>query len=408
MRVPPGRSHLRWWTPLGLTSAEAARALAQFGPNSVDEERVHPIQRVVHHFWAPVPWMLEAAIALQIVIGEHLEAIAIATLLLLNVGLGVFQESRADAALALLKQRLALRARVKRDGAWEDVAASDLVPDDVVQLSLGKVVPADLRIIEGSLLIDQSMLTGESIPVERNGGDTVYAGGLVRRGEAIARGHRHRQANLFRSCRRTRPRRPRRKRRAEGGPRHRRQSDRRQFRDRRRAHGLCLRHWPQRIAARAPRADGAALGGAGCVAGDVYARGRARRPVAGEERRAADAALGLARGGHDRCALRRQDRDAHRERTRGRCRLPRATGRDRRRRAGACRGRKFDRRPGFDRRCGPLRVRPAQDCLGCRRPQIHAVRSGNQDGRSVCDEGAAACFAWSRARRPLSRQPSHR
>ncbi len=170
---------------VGLTSAEAARALGQFGPNSVDEERVHPVQRVVHHFWAPVPWMLEAAIALQIVIGEHLEAIAIATLLLLNVGLGVFQELRADAALALLKQRLALRARVKRDGAWEDAAAADLVPNDVVQLSLGKVVPADLRIIEGSLLVDQSMLTGESIPVERKSGDTVYAGGLVRRGEAI-------------------------------------------------------------------------------------------------------------------------------------------------------------------------------------------------------------------------------
>ncbi len=172
--------------PGGLSSAEAARRLAEIGPNAVVEERVHPAARIARHFWSPVPWMLEATVILQIAIGERVEAGLIAVLLLLNVALGVFQESRATAALALLKERLALRARVLRDGAWIDAPAADLVPGDVVQLSLGSVVPADARIIAGTLLLDQSMLTGESMPAEAQRGKTAYAGALVRRGEATA------------------------------------------------------------------------------------------------------------------------------------------------------------------------------------------------------------------------------
>jgi H+-transporting ATPase len=172
--------------PAGLSSAEAARRLLEFGPNAVVEERIHPVAQAVSHFWAPVPWMLEATIALQIAIGERLEALMIATLLILNVALAIFQENRAGAALALLKQQLALKARVKRDGAWIEALAADLVPGDIVQLSLGSVVPADTRIIAGTLLLDQSMLTGESIPAETEPGKIAYAGGLVRRGEATA------------------------------------------------------------------------------------------------------------------------------------------------------------------------------------------------------------------------------
>ncbi|MEJ1977128.1 MAG: HAD-IC family P-type ATPase [Acetobacteraceae bacterium] len=172
--------------PAGLSSAEAARRQTEFGPNAVAEEQIHPLKRVLLHFWSPVPWMLEATIVLQIVIGERIEALLVAALLILNVALGVFQEGRANAALALLKQRLALRVRVRRDGAWADALAAVLVPGDIVQVSLGSVVPADLRMIDGSLLLDQSMLTGESVPAETEPGKTVYAGALVRRGEAIA------------------------------------------------------------------------------------------------------------------------------------------------------------------------------------------------------------------------------
>ncbi len=171
----------------GLSSAEAARRRAEFGRNAVAEEHVHPLKRVARHFWAPVPWMLEATIVLQIAIGQRLTALLIAMLLALNVALGAIQENRADAALALLRRRLSLKSRVKRDGAWVDAPAADLVPGDIVQVSLGEVVPADLTLIGGSLLVDQSMLTGESIPVEMEAGKTAYAGGLVRRGESIAK-----------------------------------------------------------------------------------------------------------------------------------------------------------------------------------------------------------------------------
>ena len=152
----------------GLSATEAARRLDQFGPNAVVEEHIGVVGRILRHFWAPVPWMLEVTIALQLAIGERIEALMVATLLVANVALGAFQENRADATLALLKQRLALKARVKRDGAWIDLLAAGLVPGDLVQLSLGAVVPADLRIVSGTVLLDQSMLTGES--------DTIRSG----------------------------------------------------------------------------------------------------------------------------------------------------------------------------------------------------------------------------------------
>jgi H+-transporting ATPase len=170
----------------GLSSAEAARRLAKYGPNAVVEKQTSLLKRIASHFWAPVPWMLEATIVLQIAIGQRLTALMIALLLIVNVVLGVIQENRADAALALLKQKLSLKSRVKRDGAWLDVSAADLVPGDVVEISLGDIVPADITLISGSLSVDQSMLTGESIPVETEAGGISYAGSLVRRGEATA------------------------------------------------------------------------------------------------------------------------------------------------------------------------------------------------------------------------------
>ncbi len=171
----------------GLSAAEVESRRAQFGPNAVVEEEAHPLKRLARQFWVPVPWMLEATTVLQVAIGQWLTAAMIAALLLFNVALGAFQESRANAALALLKQRLTLKSRVKRDRVWIDAPAVDLVPGDIVQISLGDVIPADILLIDGSLLIDQSMLTGESIPTETEAGSAAYAGGLVRRGAAIAR-----------------------------------------------------------------------------------------------------------------------------------------------------------------------------------------------------------------------------
>jgi H+-transporting ATPase len=172
--------------PGGLTSDEARRRLAKFGPNEMPDTSLHPFRMALEKFWAPVPWMLEAAIVLELVLGKYVEAAIIAGLLVFNAALGLFQESRAQATLAALKSRLALNASVRRDGAWKTVLAAELVPGDVVKLSLGGVVAGDVQLTEGEILLDQSMLTGESIPIEAGAGVETYAGALVRRGEAVA------------------------------------------------------------------------------------------------------------------------------------------------------------------------------------------------------------------------------
>jgi H+-transporting ATPase len=170
----------------GLTSAEARQRLDQFGPNAMPDTSSHPARMAIEKLWAPIPWMLEAAIVLQVVLGEYFEAGIIAVLLLFNAALGFFQESRAHATLIALKSRLALTASARRDGAWKNLPAADLVPGDIVKLSLGGVVPADVRLVEGNILLDQSMLTGESIATEAGPAFQTYAGALVRRGEAVA------------------------------------------------------------------------------------------------------------------------------------------------------------------------------------------------------------------------------
>src|ERR1700733_8512750 len=172
--------------PTGLTSDEARGRLEKFGPNAIPDTALHPLRRALDKFWVPVPWMLEAAIVLEVVLGKYTEAAIIAALLAFNAALGFFQEGRAQATLAALKSRLALNASVRRDSAWATVPAAELVPGDMVKLSLGAVVAADVRLTEGSVLLDQSMLTGESVPIEAGAGFETYAGALVRRGEAVA------------------------------------------------------------------------------------------------------------------------------------------------------------------------------------------------------------------------------
>ncbi len=182
---PPGAS-TGGAVPAGLTGEEARQRLQRVGPNAMPDTAMHPLRRALSKFWAPVPWMLEAAIALQLVLGDDTEAAIIAGLLVFNAALGLFQEGRAQATLAALRSRLALSASVRRDGAWKTVPAAELVPGDVVKLSLGGVVAADVRLVAGEILLDQSMLTGESVPIEAGAGVQTFAGALVRRGEAVA------------------------------------------------------------------------------------------------------------------------------------------------------------------------------------------------------------------------------
>jgi H+-transporting ATPase len=181
---PPEKSGVE--TLAGLTSDEAKRRLNEFGTNTVAEERAPAWRAYLAKYWAPIPWLLEIAIALQVGLGDYVEAAVVAALLIFNATLAFIQEGRAGAAIAALKKRLAPTAIVLRDGEWVRTDASQLVPGDAVRLPLGAMVPADARIVIGVVMVDQSMLTGESVPIDALPGSTVFAGALVRRGQAIA------------------------------------------------------------------------------------------------------------------------------------------------------------------------------------------------------------------------------
>lgn len=170
--------------PVGLTSREAADKLQQFGSNAVAEARPHEVVALLRKLWGVIPWMLELALIIDLILGKWIEAVVIGALLVVNAIIGFRQEGRAQKALALLRERLTVNARVRRDGHWQTLPAIGIVPDDLVHLRVGDIVPADIRLTDGQVQVDQSQLTGESLPVEYQSGNTAYAGSLVSRGEA--------------------------------------------------------------------------------------------------------------------------------------------------------------------------------------------------------------------------------
>jgi H+-transporting ATPase len=168
----------------GLTGAEVRERLRRYGPNAVPEERPRPVLLFLSKLWGPVPWMLEITLLLELALGKVTQTVIIAVLLLLNATLSFVQENRARNALALLRRRLTVQVRAFRDGRWQLVPAQDLVPGDMVHVRVGDFVPADLDLQGGSVLLDQSALTGESVPNDAGPGGTAFAGSVVRRGEA--------------------------------------------------------------------------------------------------------------------------------------------------------------------------------------------------------------------------------
>jgi H+-transporting ATPase len=170
----------------GLSRQEAQQRLQQFGANAVPEARPHPLFVFLRKLWGPVPWMLEITIILQFILGRYPDVMITLSLLLVNGVLSFVQENRAQNALALLRQRLTIQARVLRDGDWRLLPAQELVPGDIIRVRAGDVVPADLRMADGQISVDQSALTGESALAEIAAGSTVYAGSTIKRGEGTA------------------------------------------------------------------------------------------------------------------------------------------------------------------------------------------------------------------------------
>ena len=173
--------------PGGLSTEEAQRRLAQYGENAIHAVRVSALRKLLSYFWGPIPWMIEAAAVLSAIVHHWSDFIIITVLLLANAVVGFWEEYQAGNAIAALKARLAPHARVKRDGAWTDIAARLLVPGDIVRLRLGDIVPADSRSLgPDPVEVDQAALTGESLPVSKKTGEVLYSGAIVRQGETDA------------------------------------------------------------------------------------------------------------------------------------------------------------------------------------------------------------------------------
>ena len=171
-------------SPDGLTQAEAQKRLTQYGPNELEEKKTNPILKFLSYFWGPIPWMIEVAVILSGVVQHWPDFFIILLLLVANGVVGFWEEHTAGNAIEALKAQLAIKARVKRDGKWLNPPARELVPGDVIRMRLGDIVPADARLLDGDPVeVDQSALTGESLPAERKSGEAVFSGSIIRQGE---------------------------------------------------------------------------------------------------------------------------------------------------------------------------------------------------------------------------------
>jgi H+-transporting ATPase len=171
----------------GLSDEDAAERVARFGPNALEERRVNPLLTFLGYFWGPIPWMIEVAAILSGVVRHWADLAIIGALLVFNAGIGFWQEHKAANALEALKRQLALKARVRRGGSWRELDSKGLVPGDVIRIRLGDVVPADVKLFDGEYLtVDQSALTGESLPVDKKAGDVAFSGSVAKQGEMVA------------------------------------------------------------------------------------------------------------------------------------------------------------------------------------------------------------------------------
>lgn len=171
----------------GLTQSEAENRIQKFGYNEIPEKEENAVLKFLRYFWGPIPWMIEAAVVISAIIGRWEDFGIIFALLIINAVVGFWQEYQAGNAIAMLKKRLALEARVLRDGKWQKITARELAPGDIVRVRNGDIIPADIKLVEGDFLsADESAITGESMPVDKHTSDVAYSGSTVKQGEMTA------------------------------------------------------------------------------------------------------------------------------------------------------------------------------------------------------------------------------
>ncbi|PVZ98744.1 hypothetical protein BB558_005251 [Smittium angustum] len=194
--IPPELEALLHTDPMhGLTEEEHAERLAKFGFNEIEEKKRNPFLHFLSFFTGSIAYLIEISFVLTAIVGDWINFGIIGGLLIINALIGWFEENKAGAALDALKNTLALKSKVWRAGKLIEVDSKTLVPGDVIVIRLGDIVPADARLLgigvdgaatEVDLLIDQAALTGESLPVNKNKGDTVYSSSIVKQGQMMA------------------------------------------------------------------------------------------------------------------------------------------------------------------------------------------------------------------------------
>ncbi len=170
----------------GLSSEEAKKRLEKYGYNEIGEKKVNPIIKFLSYFWGPISWMIEIAAILSALVKDWADFGMIMVLLIVNGVVGFWEEHKAENVVEALKQKMALKAKILRDGNWKTIPAKYLVPGDIVRVKIGDIVPADMIIVDGDYVsVDESALTGESLPVSKHIGDELYSGSIIKRGEVI-------------------------------------------------------------------------------------------------------------------------------------------------------------------------------------------------------------------------------
>ena len=171
-------------TAYGISNAEGGHRLTVFGPNEIVEKKTNVLLEFVLRYWGPMPWLLELAMGLSLILGHYLEGIIIFALLTMNTIIGHLHARGSQKAIELLRKKLAIKAKVLRDGKWEMKESREIVVGDILVVKLGDIVPADAKIISGELSVDESALTGESLPKDARLSDVVHSSSVVKRGEA--------------------------------------------------------------------------------------------------------------------------------------------------------------------------------------------------------------------------------
>ena len=168
---------------IGLSSSEAEEIRKKSGPNSIKEKKEGLIKKILKVIFSPISLMLVAAAFLSLIIGKVFDFYFIFSLFFLNSFIGIFQEHKADKAIEKLSEKLKISVKVLRDGKWKFIDSSELVQGDIIEMVVGDIVPADIKLLETkNVSINESVLTGESLPKEKKNGDVVYGGSYLSTG----------------------------------------------------------------------------------------------------------------------------------------------------------------------------------------------------------------------------------